>query len=98
MSPHTRLTFPSGWEGHPDYERAKWCAALSDLVYDERSKREWTEAEFAERAGVSLDYVEELEGSAVYPDPDVLVMLATVFGGRVAVGGRDEPYSLAFVA
>ncbi|MCY9782938.1 helix-turn-helix transcriptional regulator [Nocardiopsis sp. EMB25] len=86
---HSVWRISGDWSGHPGYERAGWCVALSTVVHQERTARGWSHAELAERMGIGIDEAEELEENATYPGPELLVRLAHVFGAEGAVTRTD---------
>jgi len=56
---------------------------LSINLKKQRNRQKWTQAELAEKANISINFLSDIETSKKWPSPATLVKLAGVFGIEV---------------
>ena len=52
---------------------------LSTNIKKQRNRLKWTQAELAERAGISINFLSDIETSKKWPSPNTLVEFAGIF-------------------
>ena len=76
---------------HPEYEQAGWDLRLGDQLRAIRKRRNLTQKEVAERAGISQPALSRIEPGGGVPDIETLRRLGHAMGVRfhVIVGDED---------
>lgn len=90
MNAHTRWDLTGDLTNDPDYRAAGWRMALAQVTYQQRTARGWSESDLAERTGLTVEQVEEIEESSVYPTVDVLTVLGHAFHADAFLATAEE--------
>jgi transcriptional regulator with XRE-family HTH domain len=72
-----------------------WREAVGEQLRDERHRQERTLAEVAERAGVSTQYLSEVERGRKEPSSEILGAVSAALGLRLVEVTRRVSHSLA---
>ncbi|MFE3502957.1 multiprotein-bridging factor 1 family protein [Kitasatospora sp. NPDC059160] len=92
---HGRWELTDDWEGSPEESAARWQVAFGEAVYGSRTARGWSEAELAERTGLTEDEIDRIEGSGVYPTVPLLEALGRAFDAVAEIDGTDHAMTFA---
>lgn len=90
---HSRWERSGADEHNTAYEEARASLMLGQLVYDRRTERGLTQAELAERAGMTQPQLSRLESGGATPTVPLLARLAAALDAELDIAFR--PHSSA---